>query len=152
MQDASTSAARRFRVRQAAWALGLAASCWHGAAAAQPAQELAGPARRAQGRTATVQSAMAEHRDDALPAIVFPAGSARLTPSATRILDGFTGQLAGSRIRVEAHGSGDRDLAARRGKAVAAYLAENCGLDAARVQIVVAAKGDRSLLAVEQGE
>ena len=88
----------------------------------------------------TAHPALDEAHAEAPPPIPFLAGSAKLTPRATRLLDGLGRRLAGQRLRVEGHAAGDKDLADRRAKAVAAYLAENCGVDARLVETAVAGR------------
>ncbi len=112
------------------------------AAAAPADQELAGPSRPASDGQPTMRPAIAEHPADAAPAILFAPGSARLTPSATRLLDGLSRMLAEDRVRLESHAGRDRDLAARRTGAVVAYLEQNCGVLAERVRVVTAAGAD----------
>lgn len=114
-------------------------------AAASPApavQELAGASREAPHTQAMQEPAMAERRTEPLPPITFDRGSAKLTPSATRLLDEFRQSVAEDRLRVESHAGTDRDLASRRAQAVVAYLEENCGIPAARVQVVTATRAD----------
>lgn len=105
---------------------------------------------------AVVQPAMAEGESESsadalVPAIVFAPGSARLTPSATRILDDLGASLAApelstDRFRVEAHADGhgapdtNRDLANRRAQAVVAYLEQNCGIAPDRLQVLASAR------------
>ncbi len=128
-----------------AWSL-LAA----GPALASPAdQELAGPSRPAPGAQPGIHPAMAEHGAEPVPVILFEAGSARLTPHATRLLDGLGRMLAEDRVRLESHAGRNRDLAARRTGAVLAYLEQNCGVPAARVEVVTAERPDDRRVWVE---
>ena len=122
-------------------AAGLIAACAAGAAlAAPPEQELAGPSRPPAG-SAAPQPAPSARPGEPLAAILFDHGSARLTPSGTRVLDGL-GRMLVDRLRVESHAGGDRDLAARRAGVVVAYLEQNCGVTAERVQVVTVARAD----------
>ncbi len=125
------------------------------AAAAPPPglQELADTARDPDGDAARLRSALAERPAEHLPAVVFARGSAQLTPQATRILDDMGRALSADRLRVESHAGADRDLAGRRLRAVVAYLVDNCGVDAARVQVVTARRSDdRRVWVVDLGE
>jgi outer membrane protein OmpA-like peptidoglycan-associated protein len=84
----------------------------------------------------------------ALPVQVqFEPGSARLTVSATRVLDHLgqalsTGPLGGERIRIEGHADSqgapeaNRDISERRAMAVAAYLEQNFAIDPSRIACV----------------
>jgi outer membrane protein OmpA-like peptidoglycan-associated protein len=88
----------------------------------------------------------ADESGSALPMqVMFEPASARLTVSATRMLDHLgqalsAGPLAGERIRVEGHadpsGSADanRDVAERRAMAVATYLEQNFSINPGRVE------------------
>ncbi len=119
------------------------------AIAAPPQQELAGPSRAPGGTQPAVRPAMAEHEADRLPSVVFPTGSARLTPSATRLLDSFGRSLADDRLRLDCHPGSDRDLAGRRADAVAGYLEQNFGVQRERIQVVIAGKVDDRRVAME---
>jgi outer membrane protein OmpA-like peptidoglycan-associated protein len=141
----------------AARAAGLVASVLRVSTLQTSPQELAGPARPTrQHAPARPPAPPPEPSQEAyisglVPAISFPAGSAQLTPSATRILDNLGHSLtapglAMDRFRVEGHtdttGSptANRDLAARRAQAVVAYLEQNCGIPASRLEAVASTK------------
>lgn len=147
MQEGAKTPARNYLRRlAAAWAACALCATATSAAATPPAlQELAGPSRDPDGTT--FRQAMAEHHEASVLTILFAAGSARLTPSATRMLDSIDG-LAGNRWRIEGHAGRDPDLAARRAKAVAVYLAQNCGVAAAHLQTVTAPLADDRRVAV----
>ncbi len=122
----------------------------------QNPQELAGSLRRARPPGEHISGRDQEPSSDdyvggLVPAIQFAQGSAKLTPSATRILDNLGASLTepglvGDRFRVEGHtdttGSDarNRDLASRRAQAVVDYLEQNCGVAAARLEAVASAK------------
>jgi outer membrane protein OmpA-like peptidoglycan-associated protein len=144
-----------------AHAAGLVASVLRVSTLQTTPQELAGPARPTRQHTTAARPPAPpppppEPTQDAyvsslVPAISFPAGSAQLTPSATRILDNLGHSLtapglAADRFRVEGHtdttGSpvANRDLASRRAQAVVAYLEQNCGIPASRLEAVASTK------------
>ena len=123
-------------------AFGLITAFATTAMAAPAAQELAGVSRAAPDGQATLQPAPFERRAEPLAGIVFGQGSAKLTPSGTRLLDGLGHTLSENRLRIESHAGADKDLAARRANAVVAYLEQNCGVTAARLEVVTAARAD----------
>jgi outer membrane protein OmpA-like peptidoglycan-associated protein len=145
-------------VPYAAHAAGLVASVLRVSTVQNTPQELAGPVRPTRPHAASrppAPPAPEPSKDDyvssLVPAISFPAGSAQLTPSATRILDNLGHSLsapglAADRFRVEGHtdttGSpnANRDLASRRAQAVVAYLEQNCGIPASRLEAVASTK------------
>ncbi len=118
-------------------------------AAPPPQQELAGPSRDSGTAQPSVRPAMAEHEAERLPSVVFAPGSARLTPSATRLLDSFGRSLADDRLRLDCRSGADRDLAGRRADAVAGYLEQNFGVPRERIQVVIAGKVDDRRVALE---
>ena len=136
-------------MRTAALCLWSVLLAFRPAAAAPPQQELAGPSRQSDAAQPSVRPAMAEHEADRLPSVVFPPGSARLTPSATRLLDSFGRSLADDRLRLDCRSGADRDLAGRRADAVAGYLEQNFGVQRERIQVVIASKGDDRRVALE---
>ena len=92
---------------------------------------------------------MAEHEAERLPSVVFAPGSARLTPSATRLLDSFARALAHDRLRLDCCSGADRDLAGRRADAIAGYLQQNFGVQRERIQVVIASRVDDRRVALE---
>jgi outer membrane protein OmpA-like peptidoglycan-associated protein len=151
------------RTRCGALALACSMACLFGfAAPASAQQELAGGGAPAAGAPDNVllspRDASADMSHPAGPAnaaldaeIGFAAGSARLTPRATRILDRLGGAvaapaMAAGRFRLEGHGDGAgtpdmaNDLARRRAQAVANYLESNCAVAASRLDVAVAAQ------------
>ncbi len=141
------------RMRAAASCLGCVFLAAHPACAAPPVQELAGPSRAPDAAQTAARPAMAEHEAERLPSIVFAPGSARLTPSATRLLDSFGRSLSEDRLRLDCHSGPDRDLAGRRADAVAGYLEQNFGVQRERIQVVIAGKlDDRRVLMEDLGQ
>ena len=130
----------------------LCATCV-AAATPPPLQELAGTSRAGSGAAIAVRPANAEDAGERLPTIVFAPGSDRLTPSATRLLDGFGRSLAQDRVRLDSHAGPDHDLAARRADAIAAYLEQNFGVLRERIEVVMAGRSDdRRVLLEDAGE
>jgi len=142
--------------------IGLALACLHTghAQVLKPAQDatplgrdpngmLAGAARVHPSLAAHLTSPAvmdADDRGSALPMqVAFEPSSARLTASATRVLDHLgqslsAGPLANQRIRIEGHADGsgppdaNRDIAERRAMAVATYLEQNFSINPSRVE------------------
>ena len=140
-------------MRVTAAALVLLSCAGPAAAAPPPLQELAGPSRTPPDAQPAVHPAMAEHPADRLASVVFAPGSARLTPSATRLLDSLGRSLAADRLRLDSRGGRDRDLATRRADAVAGYLEQNFGVRRERIQMVMADRADdRRVLVEDLGE
>ncbi len=150
------------KATMSAWAA-LAAFCLHAAHAqvlsstapppgSEPSGALAGNARALQPTFATHLTTPAvvdaDEGASALPMqVLFEPGSARLTVSATHVLDHLgqalsTGPLAGERIRIEGHADGrgspeaNHDISERRAMAVAAYLEQNFAIAPGRVSCV----------------
>ena len=141
------------RMRAAAFCLWSVLFSTQAAAAAPPLQELAGASRAPGATEPTVRPAMAEHAAERLPFVLFEPGSARLTPSATRLLDSFGRSLADDRLRLDCHSGPNRDLAGRRVDAVAGYLEQNFGVERERIQVVIAGKlDDRRVLMEDLGQ
>ena len=136
-------------MRAAAFCLGSVLFATAPAAAAPPLQELAGKSRMPGVAQPTVQPAMSEHATERLASVVFAPGSARLTPSATRLLDSLGKSLAEDRLRLDCHSGLDRDLAGRRADAVAGYLEQNFGVQRERIQVVIAGKMDDRRVSME---
>jgi outer membrane protein OmpA-like peptidoglycan-associated protein len=87
--------------------------------------------------------------------ITFASGSAELTPSAIKILDGLgkaltSADLASSKFRVEGHTDtvgtpeSNRELSSRRAAAVVGYLSQHYGITGGRLEAV--GMGEEALL------